>query len=34
MSDNTEFFGTKIAVSKLNNGDVAAFTFNIVFSNL
>ncbi len=27
MSENTEFFGTKIAVSKLANGEVAAFTF-------
>ena len=27
MSNETEFFGTKIAVSKLNNGEVAAFTF-------
>lgn len=27
MSDNTEFFGTKIAVSKLKNGEVASFTF-------
>lgn len=27
MSNETEFFGTKIAVSKLKNGDVAAFTF-------
>lgn len=27
MSDHTEFFGTKIAVSKLKNGQTAAFTF-------
>jgi hypothetical protein len=27
MSENTEFFGTKIAVSKLANGQAAAFTF-------
>jgi hypothetical protein len=27
MSENTEFFGTKIAVSKLANGQTAAFTF-------
>jgi hypothetical protein len=27
MSENTEFFGTKIAVSKLANGEAAAFTF-------
>lgn len=27
MSGNTEFFGTKIAVSKLSNGESAAFTF-------
>ena len=27
MSENTEFFGTKIAVSKLSNGEAAAFTF-------
>lgn len=28
MIENTEFFGTKIAVSKLKNGQSAAFTFN------
>jgi hypothetical protein len=27
MSENTEFYGTKIAVSKLANGEAAAFTF-------
>jgi hypothetical protein len=27
MSENTEFFGTKIAVSKLSTGGAAAFTF-------
>lgn len=27
MNDNTEFFGTKIAVSKLANGETAAYTF-------
>jgi hypothetical protein len=27
MSDQTEFFGTKIAVSKLSNGNAAAYTF-------
>ena len=34
MSNETEFFGTKIAVSKLNNGDVAAFTFKNTTENL
>ena len=34
MNENTEFFGTKIAVSKLNNGEAAAFTFKNTTENL
>lgn len=34
MSEATEFFGTKIAVSKLANGQVAAFTFKNTTENL
>lgn len=34
MNENTEFFGTKIAVSKLKNGEVAAFTFKNTTENL
>jgi hypothetical protein len=34
MSENTEFFGTKIAVSKLANGQTAAFTFKNTTENL
>lgn len=34
MNENTEFFGTKIAVSKLKNGEAAAFTFKNTTENL
>ena len=34
MSDATEFFGTKIAVSKLANGETAAYTFKNTTDNL
>lgn len=34
MSDQTEFFGTKIAVSKLQNGQTAAYTFKNTTENL
>lgn len=34
MSDNTEFFGTKIAVSKLATGQAAAYTFKNTTENL
>lgn len=34
MNDNTEFFGTKIAVSKLPTGQAAAYTFKNTTENL
>lgn len=34
MSEATEFFGTKIAVSKLANGETAAYTFKNTTDNL
>jgi len=34
MNDATEFFGTKIAVSKLANGETAAYTFKNTTDNL